>query len=91
MRCQVCFKKYTPDQKNWVFVPPHIKCPECQKIELEKMQTYAEYLQTMEAYHFIPMKEPLWRDWQIHYHGFFKELPNQHLNTSEQEYSETNS
>jgi hypothetical protein len=35
------------------------------------MQTYKEYLRTMAAYRFYPMNIALWRDWQLHYHGYF--------------------
>lgn len=37
------------------------------------MQTYAEYLETMAAYRFAPLDEPTWQQWQVHYHGHWKE------------------
>lgn len=35
-------------------------------------QTFAEYLMTMKSYSFYPMDFSLWKTWQLHWHGCFK-------------------
>ena len=40
---------------------------------VDTRQTYEEYLETMKAYHFIPLKREGWERIQIGLHGSFKE------------------
>lgn len=35
-------------------------------------QTYEEYLETMKAYNFYPLKQDQWERRQIELHGYFK-------------------
>lgn len=47
---------------------------------IDTRQTYEEYLETMKAYHFCPLKRELWQDWQIHYHGAYKQSEQEKVN-----------
>ena len=36
------------------------------------MQTYAEYLETMRSYNFMPSSFACWSEWQLHWYGCYK-------------------
>ena len=35
------------------------------------MQTYSQYLKTMQAYCFCALSFDLWASWQVFYHGYY--------------------